>query len=129
MQGEASAASARWDLLIVDDDATIRAAAAAAFQPLGFRVRGCEGFADVTGALLKGRPDFILLDLNLPGFSGQSLGGFLKHRQIPTAVFSSVPADELEAAREQLGAVAAFPKGTSFTVIGRWIREHLEQRP
>jgi CheY-like chemotaxis protein len=119
----------RYDVVVVDDDATIRAAMVDALAPFGLRVRGCGGFADLTGALLKARPDFILLDLNLPGISGQSLGNMIRGRKIPTAVFSSVPDAELKEVQEQIGAVRAFPKTTSLLTMGKWIRSYLEQLP
>jgi len=116
----------RFDVVVVDDDATIRAATAQALGALGLDVRGCSGFAELTGALLQARPDFILLDLNLPGISGQSLGNIIRGRNIPTAVFSSVQDAELKQAQEQIGAVAAFSKTASLAVVGRWIRAFLE---
>jgi CheY-like chemotaxis protein len=117
----------RYDVVVVDDDATIRAAMVDALDAYGLAVRGCGGFADLTGALLKARPDFILLDLNLPGISGQSLGSMIRGRKIPTAVFSSVSAAELKEAQDNIGAVTAFSKTASLATMGRWIRNYLER--
>jgi CheY-like chemotaxis protein len=117
----------RFDVVVVDDDATIRAATVEALALFGLRVRGCSGFADLTGALLQSRPDFILLDLNLPGISGHSLGNIIRGRNIPTAVFSSVPDAELKEAQQKIGAVNAFSKTVSLATMGRWIRNYLER--
>ena len=117
----------RYDVVVVDDDVTIRAATVDALGAFGLDVRGCGGFADLTGALLKAKPDFILLDLNLPGISGRSLGNIIRGRKIPTAVFSSVPDVELKQAQAQIGAVTAFSKTASLATVGRWIRSYLER--
>lgn len=123
----APAARRRFQVTVVDDDPTILAAAEAALVGQGFRVETCDGFASLTGALLHGRPDFILLDLNLPGFSGQMVGSFIRSRGIPIAVFSSEAQAELDAAKAKIGAVAAFPKSTALPAVGQWIRDYLEK--
>ncbi len=119
----------KYEVILVDDDATIRAAVTASLQSQGFHVRACSGFADLNATLHRGKVDLILLDLNLPGFSGESLAGFIRGRGVPIALFSSVSAAELEAARVKLGAVAAFSKADSLGSIGRWIRGYLERAP
>jgi CheY-like chemotaxis protein len=114
-----------YDVVVVDDDATIRAAAAEVFGALGLNVRGASGFAELTGAFFEGRPDFIVLDLNLPGISGRSLGNIIRGRGIPTALFSSAPSEDVERAREEIGAVKAFPRTTSLATMGQWILRFL----
>ena len=117
-----------YDVVVVDDDATIREAVESALITHGLRVRGCGGFADLTAALLKNRPDFILLDLNLPGISGESVGNVIRGRKIPTAVFSSAPIGDLRQAQEKIGAVTAFSKTTSLGKMAVWIRHYLDRQ-
>lgn len=126
--GAAAANLTRYEVILVDDDATIRAAVTASLQSQGFVVRACGGYADLSATIHRGKVDLILLDLNLPGFSGETLAGFIRGRGVPIALFSSVPAAELEAARAKLGAVAAFSKSDSLGAIGQWIRGYLERR-
>jgi CheY-like chemotaxis protein len=123
-----AARSRRYDVVVVDDDATIRAAAAQTLRTLGLDVRGCGGFADLTGALLLARPDFIVLDLNLPGISGESLGNIIRARKIPTALLSSAPLHEIREVQEKIGGITAFSKSVSLASMGRWIREYLDRR-
>lgn len=120
------AAAPRFKVVVVDDDPTVRAAAEAALTAQGFAVTTCDCFASLTGTLLHLRPDFILLDLNLPGFSGQMVGAFIRGRHIPIAVFSSQAQPELDAAREAIGAVAAFSKSTGLRTVAQWIQDYLE---
>jgi CheY-like chemotaxis protein len=123
----ASTTARRFELTFVEDDPTIRAAVTAALEASGFHVRACSGFGDFNATIHHGRTDLILLDLNLPGFSGETLAGFIRGRGIPIALFSSVPANELEAARQRIGAVAAFSKSDALGSIAQWIRTYLER--
>jgi CheY-like chemotaxis protein len=127
--GRAGAEPRRFDVVVVGEDATIRAATADALAGFGLSVRGCAGFTDLRGALLVARPDFILLEPELPGISRQLLGKLIRARNIPTAVFASVPDAELQQAQAHLGAVTAFAKATSLATIGRWVRSYLERSP
>lgn len=114
----------RYRLLMVEDDATARAAATAAFEQAGFEVRSVGGFAMVQDEM-KRQPDFILMDLNLPGLSGEKLGEILQRQGVPIAIFSSETPERLEAARSRVGAVAAFPKGMPLHEVAAQVRAHL----
>lgn len=60
-------------ILIVDDDASLRAALESVLVPLGYRVRTAAD-GDAAYALLAAEPaDAILLDVQLPGMSGLAL--------------------------------------------------------
>src|ERR1700674_5814337 len=60
-------------MLIVDDDAMLRAALESVFAPLGYRVL-TAGDGDAADALLASESiDAVLLDVRLPGTSGLAL--------------------------------------------------------
>jgi DNA-binding response OmpR family regulator len=67
-------------LLIVDDDASLRATLESVFAPLGYRVlTAADG--DAAYALLASEPaDAVLLDVRLPGMSGPALYLAIVHR-------------------------------------------------
>lgn len=125
LRTSSAAAGRTYRLLMVEDDATVRAAAEAAFEEAGFEVRSVDGFAMVQEEMNR-RPDLILMDLNLPGLSGEKLGEILRRQGVPIAIFSSETAERLEAARARVGAIAAFSKGTPLHKVAAAIRRHLE---
>ncbi|HBL27871.1 MAG TPA: hypothetical protein DD490_13615 [Acidobacteria bacterium] len=112
-------------LLMVEDDATVRAAAETTFGEMGFEVRSVSGFGGVQGEMRR-RPDVVLMDLNLPGVSGEQLGEILRSHGVPIVIFSSAPPERLEAARSSIGAVAAFSKGAPLRGIAVWIQGYFE---
>jgi len=127
LQGAGTPAGAELRLLIVEDDATVRAAAEVAFAEAGFDVRSVAGFGLVQSEMNR-RPDLILMDLNLPGLSGEQLGEILRRQGVPIVIFSSASPERLEAARAAIGAAAAFSKGVALHEIAAWIREYLAGR-
>jgi CheY-like chemotaxis protein len=112
-------------VLIVDDDAVVRAAAESAFSRAGFEARSVGGFASVQTEM-KRRPDVVLMDLSLPGLSGEKLGEILRRQGVPIVVFSSAGPERLEAARASIGAIAAFAKGVSLSLVAAQVRQHLD---
>jgi two-component system response regulator PilR (NtrC family) len=58
------------DLLIVDDEASLRDFLGIVFEGEGWRVEAAPTLQDARAALLKGEPDVILCDLMLPDGSG-----------------------------------------------------------
>jgi DNA-binding response OmpR family regulator len=67
-------------ILIVEDDASLRAALESVFAPLGYRVlTAADG--DAAYAFLASEPaDAVLLDVRLPGMSGLALYLAIVHR-------------------------------------------------
>lgn len=57
-------------LLLVDDDADLRAVTSFALQQAGFLVVGASSMPAAIAAFEKEQPDLVLLDINLPGGSG-----------------------------------------------------------
>jgi DNA-binding NtrC family response regulator len=112
-------------VLIVDDDATIRAALDSVFAPLGYRVlTAADG--DAAYALLASDPaDAVLLDIRLPGMSGLALYLAIVHRwpQLEGRIaFMSGDADapDVQSWLER-GRYTTFRKPFSFGQIADWL--------
>jgi len=70
MESPGVEASAQKTILIVDDDAMIRAGLAAVFRSEKFQVRLAENGRMAVRRFLESSPDLILLDLNMPDVDG-----------------------------------------------------------
>ena len=57
-------------VLVVDDDAGLRAAVTAALESVGYRVEAAEDADDAMRLASANRPALVVLDVNLPGVSG-----------------------------------------------------------
>ncbi|MDQ1193852.1 two-component system OmpR family response regulator [Brevundimonas vesicularis] len=68
-QGPARAA----DILIVDDDPSVRGALLDYLAGPEFSVRGVEGAVEMDGAIAARTPDLIILDVMMPGETGLSI--------------------------------------------------------
>ena len=85
----APAATARPDILVVDDDTDIVALIDRYLGAHGFDVRAAHSGADMHAALAEAAPDVVLLDLGLPDIDGLSLLQQLRtHWQGPVIVVS-----------------------------------------
>ena len=49
------------------------------------------------------RPELIVMDLNLPGLSGEKLGEMIRKQKIPVVIFSSEREDRLPTYQEKSG--------------------------
>jgi len=117
------------ELILVDDDLVFSGVLGRALSARGFRVR-CAGSVEGALSVLDGdgpRPDFAILDLNLPGASGLQLIGPLRehnaacrivlltgYASIPTAVGAiKLGADEYLAKPVEVEAIVrALVRGT-----------------
>jgi CheY-like chemotaxis protein len=108
-----SAAGGLPRLLVIDDDEAVR-------KVMRFRLKDSYDIVD-TGSpedalalALQSRPDAILLDLSMPGYSGfevcQTLASLTFTQGIPIVIVSGKSADEDKAFCENLGAKAFFQK-------------------
>jgi CheY-like chemotaxis protein len=111
-------------VLVVDDDPVVAQALARSLDDAGLEARTCQGWVDLAEAL-QDKPDFILMDLNLPGLTGEKMGGILRSRGIPTAIFSAESAERLREAQRSIGAVDAFPKGMPLHEVADRVAGHL----
>ena len=79
-------------ILIIDDDKHINALLREALSNAGYRTRRALSGAEAISLLKDYKPDIILLDLMMPGLSGEELLPFIK--DIPVIVVSAKAATE-----------------------------------
>jgi DNA-binding response OmpR family regulator len=88
------------DILVVDDDEPTAALIAEVLTDEGYVVRSALHPADARAAITKQRPDLLLLDLHLPGKTGDVLVQDLKDdglAQVPIILMTA----DAKAARER----------------------------
>ena len=73
-------------LLIVEDDDTLRERLARAFEHRGFEVETAATTADADRAVAQETPEFVVLDLHMPGASGLDLIPRLKTADLATRI-------------------------------------------
>ncbi len=90
-------------ILVVEDDADLRALVVRRLQYAGHRVQGAEDAMDAMGLVAhKGAPDAVVLDVNMPDIDGFELLGRLREQ----TGRSDLPAVFLSG-RTQLADIAA----------------------
>jgi two-component system, OmpR family, phosphate regulon response regulator PhoB len=93
----APAKAAPVKILVVEDERDIAALVAYHLTREGYRVRTAEGGTEALDAASAERPDLVILDLNLPGFSGYDVLTELRKRP----GLQDVPVVMLTARREE----------------------------
>jgi two-component system phosphate regulon response regulator PhoB len=105
--GKKAAPVAPARILVVEDERDISALVAYHLTKEGYRVRTAEGGIEALEAAQSERPDLILLDLMLPGFSGYDVLAELRRRP----ELSEVPVVVLTARREEADRVKGLELG------------------
>src|SRR5258706_10071614 len=104
-------------VLIVDDDALVRASLAAVLDCEGYEVYGADDGQAAIQSAVAHEPDLVLLDLNMPQMDGWS--AFMKLEQmrplIPVIVITARPHQYEHAVR--LGVDAFMEKPLNFPVL------------
>lgn len=101
-------------ILVIDDSPTVVRVVRRTLEPRGHRVTQLDCFVNLPRSLRETPPDLILLDLEMPAFSGLDFGLFLQRygeNRYPIVVHSSKEREELVAAAEQMNAAAVLQKG------------------
>src|SRR6185503_13972646 len=94
-------------ILVVEDERDIAALVAYHLTKEGYRVRTAEGGVEALEAISVERPDLVLLDLMLPGFSGYEVLGELRRRP----ELNELPVVVLTARRDEVDRVKGLELG------------------
>lgn len=94
-------------ILVVEDERDIAALVAYHLTKEGYRVRTAEGGAEALEAAAAERPDLLVLDLMLPGFSGYEVLQEIRRR----ADLAEVPVVVLTARRDEADRVKGLELG------------------
>ena len=94
-------------ILVVEDERDIAALVTYHLTREGYRVRTAEGGHEALAALSAERPDLIILDLMLPGFSGYEVLSEVRRR----AELTEVPVIVLTARREESDRIKGLELG------------------
>ena len=103
------------DVLIVDDDPDTRELVTKALARGGHTARCVPGGREALRALVAGTPDFIVLDVLMPGMDGITLleviRSYLKWVSVPVAILTAYPEEPRLGPVATLGVTHVFTKG------------------
>src|SRR3954469_2036293 len=118
-------------ILVIDDNAVVLEATRATLEQAGFRVVTRDRPNGAVVAVLNERPDLVLLDVNMPNMTGDSLADILGRtratRGTLVVLYSSLPANALRMKALTAGAHGFIQKTGVQTELVRQVRAFLEQ--
>ena len=103
----------RLKVVIVDDDATTLRVLGGTLSARGYRVTERDTAVGSTLAIIREKPDVVLLDVRMPGLDGDKLVALIMQGVVPPPVVilhSSVPLPDLERLARTVGASGAIQK-------------------
>lgn len=97
---------------IVDDNASVLKALARLLSTSSLVARTFQSGAQFLASLVETRPDYLILDLQMPGMTGLEIQQHLAREgiQIPTIIITAYGDAEMQARCEAAGAIAYLPK-------------------
>lgn len=105
-------------ILVVDDDMKHLLTAKDLLEDMGYEVRMHQFAFGVTNMVREAQPDLILLDMNMPGLSGEKLSKVLlsngRTKDVPIVFYSSNDEDSLRRAVAEHGVKGYISKGDIF---------------
>jgi CheY-like chemotaxis protein len=120
-------------ILAVDDDPAHLVSTLAILEAEGYDVFTHNSAFGVTNLVRELKPQLVLLDVNMPGLSGDTLGSLLRNRSdtgsVPVVFYSSNDEDWLRRAVQKHGAMGYISKGDPAalrTRIAGFLRESRE---
>jgi DNA-binding response OmpR family regulator len=98
--------------LIVDDDPVALEVARERLEGAGYDVQTRDRALGTSALILKDKPDYVLLDVNMPALPGEELAKFIVDRNLKCLVIlhSSTEAAALEKLARDSGAAGAVQK-------------------
>jgi CheY-like chemotaxis protein len=118
-------------ILVIDDNAVVLEATRSTLEQAGFRVVTRDRASGAVVAVLNERPDLVLLDVNMPNMTGDSLADVLGRtratRSTLVVLYSSLPANALRMKALAAGAHGFIQKTGVQTELVRQVRAFLEQ--
>lgn len=121
----------RGNVLVVDDDQSIREVLADFLNEQGFEVTGAAGGAEALARIGERPPDVVLLDIRMPGMDGLETLRRIREVNTTTPVLMITGNDDAETAREtlRLGAFDCVSKPFDFAYLERAVHKMLASRP
>jgi len=114
----------RRTFLVVDDDRVVLEVTRERLERAGFEVVTRESALGTSAFIMKEKPDYVLLDVNMPGLTGDALAKLLKGRDRRSRVILHSCSDRKRLAKlaQECGAAGIIEK----TEDERHFREQLE---
>ena len=101
-------------IVLVDDDETVLQVLRAALEDAGFDVLSRSTALGTSQWVCEEQPDVAVLDVNMPGLTGDRIAGILSGRALASRVLlvlhSGLPRQELEKMRANCGAAGVIEK-------------------
>ncbi|HEY3257206.1 MAG TPA: response regulator [Polyangiaceae bacterium] len=118
-------------ILVIDDNAVVLEVTRSTLEQAGFRVVTRDRASGAVSAVLHERPDLVLLDVNMPNMTGDSLADVLGRtratRGTLVVLYSSLPANALRMKAMAAGAHGFIQKTSAQSELVRQVRAFLEQ--
>jgi DNA-binding NtrC family response regulator len=101
------------DVLVVDDDPSIRSFIRTALEDEGYHVATASNGTQAITHITSAQPSLVLLDLRLPGMSGVEVTGWLHrwHVEVPVVFMSAEPTVRADARKHQVAGSLPKPFG------------------
>ncbi|MET0793645.1 MAG: response regulator [Polyangiaceae bacterium] len=118
-------------ILVIDDNAVVLEMTRATLEQAGFRVVTRDRASGAITAVLQERPDLVLLDVNMPNMTGDSLADVLSRtraaRGTMVVLYSSLPVNALRVKALSAGAHGFIQKSGIQLDLVRQVRAFLQQ--
>lgn len=119
-------------VLLIDDDPLILETARRLLERDGLRVIVYTAGFNATNFAARALPDLVLMDVNMPFLSGDSLVGLFKRhptlQDVPVVLFSSNEESQLRDLAQAVGAVGYIAKSEMANDFANQVKRFLVQR-